>query len=97
MQLATLDGICSLTTIQGNTHWSLMADTRIRYQASSRKIHGGQSDTGRGFPSSISLIVPYHSTDAPNPYFTHLPPTIYNPSNSERLSLLLLQIQYTTQ
>jgi len=97
MRLTTLDGIYSLTTTQGNGYWNLIADSRIRYQASSCEIHGGQSDTERGFPSSISLILLYHSTDSPNLYSTHIPSTIYDSSNSERLSSLLAQIQYTTQ
>jgi len=65
-------------------HVDVAEEASVRTQARARGICGDQSDSGIGF-SPITSVLPcqYHPIIAPYA-FSHLPPTLHNPSNSWR-------------
>ena len=79
-----LDASLFLPTVPRVRHVDVVEEASVPTQARSRGICGGQSGTGIGF-SPITSVFPchYHSIIAPY-VFSHLPPTLHNPSHSWR-------------
>ena len=65
---------------QAVSPWPVTAESRVRSQAGSCELCGGESSIGTGFSASTSVFsCQLHSTNAPYT-FIHLPHTLYNVS-----------------
>jgi hypothetical protein len=71
-------GKMAVPWLQVVSYWAHTAEAWIPSQANLHEILGGQSSTGTFTLSAAVFPCQYHSINAPSPYSSHLPLTLYH-------------------